>query len=127
MFTIDKFSRQPIYEQIISQVETLILLGDLPPETQLPSVRQLAVELSVNPNTLQKAYMELERRGLTVTSPGNGRYIAPNAPEILRQSKASQLSELQRIAQELAQAGISLEDAISAVKTGYANAQGGNR
>lgn len=127
MFTIDKFSRKPIYEQIISQVETLILLGDLPPESQLPSVRQLAVELSVNPNTLQKAYMELERRGLTVTSPGNGRFIAPNAPEILRESKLSQLIELKRIAGELFQAGVSLEDALNAVKAGYDAAKGGTK
>ena len=127
MFTIDKFSRQPIYEQVISQVETLILLGDLPPESQLPSVRQLAVELSVNPNTLQKAYMELERRGLTVTSPGNGRFIAPNAPELLKQSKLSQLSELKSIAGELSMAGVSLEEALQAVREGFETARGGRK
>ena len=55
MFTIDKYSRVPIYEQIIEQVEMHIALGDLAPESLLPSVRSLSVELSVNPNTLQKA------------------------------------------------------------------------
>ena len=60
MFTIDKYSRVPIYEQIIEQVEMHIALGDLAPESLLPSVRSLSVELSVNPNTLQKAYAGVE-------------------------------------------------------------------
>lgn len=77
MFTIDKYSRVPIYEQIIEQVEMHIALGDLAPESLLPSVRSLSVELSVNPNTLQKAYAELERRGLCYSVPGNGCFISP--------------------------------------------------
>ena len=87
MFTIDKYSRVPIYEQIIEQVEMHIALGDLAPESLLPSVRSLSVELSVNPNTLQKAYAELERRGLCYSVPGNGRFISPGAPEALRASR----------------------------------------
>ena len=67
LLTVDKYSRIPIYEQIVEQVEMHVALGDLAPEDQLPSVRALSVELSVNPNTLQKAYTELERRGLCYT------------------------------------------------------------
>ena len=72
LLTVDKYSRIPIYEQIVEQVEMHVALGDLAPEDQLPSVRALSVELSVNPNTLQKAYTELERRGLCYTVPGSG-------------------------------------------------------
>ena len=70
MFTIDRYSPIPIYEQLIAQFERLILLGILAPNAVLPSVRALSQELSVNPNTIQKAYTELERRGLSFTAPG---------------------------------------------------------
>jgi GntR family transcriptional regulator len=73
MFQIDRFGRTPIYEQIIDQTQRLIASGILKEGDQLPSVRVLSQELSVNPNTLQKAYSELERRGLCVSAPGNGR------------------------------------------------------
>ena len=72
MFQINIFNRKPIYEQLIDQTERLILTGILTEEEQLPSVRSLSVELSVNPNTIQKAYAELDRRGLTYVIPGRG-------------------------------------------------------
>ena len=61
---IDKFSRTPIYEQVIDGIEREILTGELKPNSPVASVRALSVQFSVNPNTLQKAYTELERRGL---------------------------------------------------------------
>lgn len=73
MFQIDRFGRTPIYEQIIDQTQRLILSGALNAGDQLPSVRTLSRELSINPNTLQKAYAELERRGICISAPGNGR------------------------------------------------------
>ena len=83
MFQIDRFGRQPIYEQIIEQVEQFVASGAFRPEDQLPSVRALSQTLSANPNTLQKAYAELERRGVTVSVPGSGRYISKDAPRIV--------------------------------------------
>ena len=85
MFDIDRYSGKPIYEQIIEQTEEMILRGELKPGEQAPSVRSLAVALTINPNTLQKAYAELERRGVCVSAPGNGRFITHNALEILRE------------------------------------------
>ena len=64
MFMIDPMSRQPVYEQIIRQMERFILSGMLAPGDQLPSVRSLSLELSINPNTIQKAYSELDVRGI---------------------------------------------------------------
>ena len=125
MFSIDKYSRVPIYEQIIAQFEMHIALGDLTPEQLLPSVRSLSVELSVNPNTLQKAYVELERRGLCYTVSGNGRFIAPDAPEKLRQSRQALLVDIAQTATKLAQAGIPLGDVLTTVSSAYEQAMSG--
>lgn len=75
MFQIDVLSRTPVYEQIVNQLERLVLGNILPPGCQLPSVRTLSVELAINPNTIQKAYAELERRGLSVSVPGKGSFV----------------------------------------------------
>ena len=69
MFMIDPMSRQPVYEQIIRQMERFILSGMLAPGDQLPSVRSLSLELSINPNTIQKAYSELDVRGIIYSVP----------------------------------------------------------
>ena len=102
-----------------------IALGDLAPEQLLPSVRSLSVELSVNPNTLQKAYVELERRGLCYTVPGNGRFIAPDAPERLRASRQALLVDVAQTATKLAQAGIPLGDVLTTVSSAYEQAMSG--
>lgn len=126
MLTIDKYSRVPIYEQIIEQVEMHIALGDMLPESLLPSVRNLSVSLSVNPNTLQKAYTELERRGLCYTVPGNGRFISPDATDKLRTSRQTLLLDIADKTTQLAQAGIPLNDIVTTVTSAYQEAtQGG--
>lgn len=76
MIRIDYRDGRPIYEQVVDQVEALALRGALPPGSQLPSVRQLAVELSINPNTIQRAYAELERRGVIYAAKGRGNFIS---------------------------------------------------
>ena len=64
MLFLDYQDRRPIYEQIVEKFRMLILSGAVEPSSKMPSVRQLAVELSINPNTIQRAYMELEQQGL---------------------------------------------------------------
>ena len=76
MIRIDYRDGRPIYEQVVDQVESLALRGALPSGSQLPSVRQLAVELSINPNTIQRAYAELERRGVIYATKGRGNFIS---------------------------------------------------
>lgn len=76
MIRIDYRDARPIYEQVVDQVESLALRGALPSGSQLPSVRQLAVELSINPNTIQRAYAELERRGVIYAAKGRGNFIS---------------------------------------------------
>ena len=72
MFRINQRSAQPIYEQILENVETLIINGVLLKDEQLPSVRSVARDLAVNPNTIQKAYGLLEERGIIYSRPGRG-------------------------------------------------------
>ena len=119
MFQIDRFGRTPIYEQIIDQTQRLIASGILKEGDQLPSVRALSQELSVNPNTLQKAYSELERRGLCVSAPGNGRFVTADAFRLVGEGMKERLEELKRIAEELCAAGLPVEQVLHAVNTVY--------
>lgn len=75
MFHIDQQSRVPIYEQLFRQVLSLAASGLLEENQQMPSVRQLASDLGINPNTVQKAYRELEREGLIYSVPGRGSFL----------------------------------------------------
>ena len=68
----------PIYEQVISRFQELMLTGALEKDSQLPSVRSLAMELSINPNTIQRAYAELERQGYIYSIKGKGSFVADN-------------------------------------------------
>ena len=109
MFTIDKLSRTPIYEQLINQFEYCILSGDISPEGQLPSVRYLSQSLNINPNTLQRAYAEIERRGLCYTVPGNGRYISKDAFERLTEIAHQHTGEFESLTRELRERGVPKE------------------
>jgi len=77
MFEIDWKSRVPIYKQLVERIKELILKEVLKENEQLPSVRSLSKELTINPNTIQKAYQELEREGYIYSIPGKGNFVAP--------------------------------------------------
>ena len=85
MIAIDVQSRKPIYEQIVERFETLIVSGVLAPDSQLPSVRALAMELSINPNTIQKAYAMLEQEGFIYPVRGRGNFVSGD--ETLKKKK----------------------------------------
>lgn len=76
---IDHKDRRPIYEQVIERFQQMILCGALQPNTPMPSVRSLAMELSLNPNTIQRAYQELERAGYIYTIKGKGSFVSETA------------------------------------------------
>ncbi len=78
--TISTADPRPIYVQIMDEVKRALVLGTLGPEDALPSVRQLAVELRVNPNTVAQAYRELEREGVVYVRRGQGTFVSPIAP-----------------------------------------------
>jgi GntR family transcriptional regulator len=75
-FRIDNSSERPVYLQIIDQVKRDIALGRLVKEERLPTVRQLAQQLAINPNTIAKAYRQLEQEGIIVTKAGAGAFVA---------------------------------------------------
>ena len=110
MIAVDLSSRVPIYRQIVERVTELVLLGVWPEGTQLPSVRSLALELGTNPNTIQKAYQELENRGIIRSAAGRGSFVAGReaAQGILR---AQAESSLRVAAQKAVLAGLTREEA----------------
>ncbi len=96
MIVLDLKDSRPLYEQIAERFKHLILCGALPEDEKLPSVRNLAMELSINPNTIQKAYGELERQGFIYTVKGRGNFVSPNGglKEARKEELKKQLLEL---------------------------------
>ena len=119
MFIIDSMSRQPVYEQIIRQLERFVLTGALKPGDQLPSVRSLSMSLSINPNTIQKAYAELDFRGIIYSVPGRGCFVSENAEKLLMEYQRSRLGDIEELAREMAMAGIPRQDVMACVNAAY--------
>lgn len=123
MFVVDVMSRVPIYEQIIKQVEEQVLTGILKEGDKLPSVRSLSVKLSINPNTIQKAYTELDRRQLIITVPGKGSFISEKAIEVVGANSREKMTELNKIIRELALAGDTKEEIINNIEEVFNNTE----
>ena len=113
MIGIDLQNRKPIYEQIVECFETLIVSGVLEPDSQMPSVRALAMELSINPNTIQKAYAALEQEGYIFSVKGRGNFVSESA-SLFEKKKESCLEELRRLLFRAKELGI-LESDCTAV------------
>jgi GntR family transcriptional regulator len=110
-FHISTASRAPIYQQLAQQIREAIARGELQPEAGLPSVRQLSRELVVNPNTVARAYTELEREGLLVSRPGRGIYVAQPRNDLTRAARDRRLIEqLDRWLTEAVHLGYSAEE-----------------
>ena len=122
MLLIDKLSGKPVYEQIVDGIEKNILMGIYQPGSVLPSLRELSVTLGINPNTIQKSYAELIRRGVIIPSPGSGTYVAPDAPARIREAAEGKINQLEEMVAELALAGIPKEEVLAAVSAVYARA-----
>lgn len=112
-FRIDSKSGVPFYRQIIEQVKFAIARGDLQPGTQLPTVRQLAVDLSINPNTVIRAYREMEIEGLLETHQGSGTFVGDRKPDVDGLERQRMVDQI--ITEMLARAssyGLSFEDVL---------------
>ena len=105
MILIDYSERRPIYEQVAEKIAELIIRGVLPPESQLPSVRSLAMDLSINPNTIQRAYQELERKGYTYSVPGKGSFVSQRT-EYLEEQRENILEEQRGLAERAMRLGM---------------------
>ena len=103
-------SSAPIYEQIYTQLKNLILSGELPEDTALPSIRALAKDLRISVITTKRAYEELERDGLIYTLAGKGSFVAARNQELLREEHLREIELLFRAALQLAPAcGLTVE------------------
>lgn len=116
VITVDTLSRRPIYEQLIDNVKKSVLCGTLSPGEQMPSVRALAVELAVNPNTIQKAYAELERLGIICSMPGRGSFIADNVRALAETNRGEITERLRKDVHDALDAGINGDEIITVVK-----------
>lgn len=113
---ISTASRTPIYQQLAQQIREAIARGELQPETNLPSVRQLSRELVINPNTVARAYTELEREGLLVSRPGRGIYVAQPRNDLTRAARDRRLTEqLDRWLTEAVHLGYSADEVLRLV------------
>ena len=126
MFAIDSQSRCPVYEQLVAQFEKFILTGILSPGDQIPSVRSFSMDLSVNPNTIQKAYTELDHRGIIYSSPGRGCFISPAAKERMAEYKLGDLEKVRNLAYDMRLAGIDKRLVLNAIEQAYGE-EGGQR
>lgn len=120
MFNINTMSDKPIYEQIIDNIKELSLKNILKPEDKLPSVRQMASMLSVNPNTVSKAYQELERQKITHTIKGRGTFMHSNMDLPIDNNRINKAIEsLRNICVELAHLGFNKENIIDEIDRIY--------
>ncbi|MCH7559489.1 MAG: GntR family transcriptional regulator [Planctomycetes bacterium] len=98
-FRIDNASGRPVYQQIMDQVKRDIAMGRLIKNEKLPTVRQLAGQIAINPNTIAKAYRQLEQQGIIVTKAGSGAFVANLDSSLSRLVRKKLISEeLERIA-----------------------------
>ena len=120
MIHINNRDPRPIYEQICDNFRRLIISGVLQPDEKLPSVRELAGELAINPNTIQRAYRELEMAGYCYSVPGKGSFVGAGA-DVNRRRKEELLSTLRESVRELAYLGVTWEEIQTYLSEGGEN------
>ncbi|HJC66596.1 MAG TPA: GntR family transcriptional regulator [Candidatus Enterocloster excrementigallinarum] len=116
MIALDYRDRRPLYEQIIERFQDLMYQEVLKENEKLPSVRSLAMELSINPNTIQRAYTELERQGFIYSVKGKGSFVADSG-RLRRERLREWEREFDRLAEEGFQIGLSAEDLTGRIRS----------
>ena len=109
MILLDYRDKRPIYEQVVEKLERLIVGGALEPDAKMPSVRSMGVELAVNPNTIQRAYNQLEQEGYLYTVSGRGSFVAPES-EWREGKKKKKLDEWRQVTERAKEAGLGAEE-----------------
>ena len=115
MLTLNYRDSRPIYEQIKDGLRRLIVTGALGPDEKLPSVRSMATELAINPNTIHRAYGELESEGYIYSVPGKGSFAAANAAADSAR-RAELLARARELLSELKYLGVSREELEALIK-----------
>lgn len=127
MFELDLRSRDPIYQQLVDKFKSLIIKNVIKTHEQLPSVRTLAQQLTVNPNTIQKAYRELETQGYIYSVKGKGSFVSPTIEQDNNLVIEELKTEVKKLLLELAYLGITEEELVMLIKEAIKQAEGGNR
>jgi GntR family transcriptional regulator len=115
IISLDPQDTRPIYIQIVDEVRRALVLGTLPPDGPLPSVRDLAVKLRVNPNTVSQAYRELERQGMVYVRRGQGTYASPGQTDgVERRALAEGVA--QRALHDARRNGLGVDELVDAIR-----------
>ncbi|WP_099221934.1 GntR family transcriptional regulator [Listeria costaricensis] len=124
MFSLDRTNRAPIYEQIVQMIKKQVVAGILKPDDQVPSIREMAILLGVNPNTVSKAYQELERSEVLYTMKGKGAFIAETTGKtISEKARLAAVNQLKEAVVDLLIMGLSKEEIINRVEDIYKEGQ----
>jgi len=125
MFQLDFKDRRPLYEQIKEKIKLLIINGVMKPNEKIPSVRELAQSLTINPNTIQKSYKDLETEGFIYSIRGKGSFVTP-LDNTVHQSRCKELIlDFEKIAAELMYLNVPREQLISCIDAIFQ--KGGNK
>ncbi len=116
MINLDYQSRIPIYEQIVDGIEKYVALGILKEKTQIPSIREMAGNLGINPNTVKKSYDILENRGVITTISTKGTFISENTKKATDEKINKEIGIIREKIDELTKMGISYEEVIERIK-----------
>ncbi len=112
MINLDYQSRTPIYEQIISEIERYVALGILKPKEQIMPIREMATTLGINPNTVKKAYTELENRGIITTISTKGTFIEEDISKVINLKVEDKINEIKKSISELEKLGITKDEIL---------------
>ncbi|MDP4083286.1 MAG: GntR family transcriptional regulator [Bacillota bacterium] len=116
MFELDLRSRKPIYEQLVDKLKELIINEILKSDEQLPSVRTLAQQFTINPNTIQKAYRELEMQGFIYSIKGKGNFVNPSSKKADLEKVEKVKKELEKLILEALYLGISTSELMDLIR-----------
>ena len=119
MFFVNPRSKQPLYEQLVEQLRRQIVLGGMKAGAAMPSVRQLATELGINPNTIQKAYRRMEEEGMILSIPGKGSFVSDDLADMLTKQREDQRSKAKQMLQSCREMGLTKEEITQMVEEIY--------
>ena len=119
MFLVNPRSKQPLYEQLVEQLRRQIVLGGMKAGAAMPSVRQLATELGINPNTIQKAYRRMEEEGMILSIPGKGSFVSDDLADMLLKQRENQRSIARQMLQACRETGLTKEEITQMVEEIY--------
>jgi GntR family transcriptional regulator len=115
---IDAASGTPIYLQIVNQLKYLVASEQLEPDEEIPPIRTLAEQLIINPNTVARAYLELERAGIVVKKQGSGTFVATNPPLVGKRQRQKILSDrIDALLTEAKQLGVEMDELLDLLQT----------